>query len=209
MRSAQLLIGASIPRLTTSARLAGGWWTAAAAIDNYGQVVGSSWINSDDTYHAFVYSNGMMQDLNNLASAGSCDLISTASGINDRGQIAANANCMGQGRCCFSLDPIYNAPVRPPVSVDGSSVFAVKRESVPLAFILTQRGTRTCTLLPARLAITRITGGKLTRVRSRNLSTTGCRYAYDLKPNRLGVGMYRADVSINGIMVGHAVFAVK
>ena len=188
--------------------LAGGWWTAAAAIDNYGQVVGSSWINSDDTYHAFVYSNGMMQDLNNLASTGSCDLISTASGINDRGQIAANANCMGQGHA-VRLDPIYNAPVRPPVRADGTSVFAVKRASVPLGFILLQHDVRTCTLLPATLVITRIKDGKLTRVRSRNLSIAGCRYAYDLKPNRLGAGMYRADVSINGIMVGHAAFAVE
>jgi len=80
---------------------------------------------------------------------------------------------------------------------------------VPLGFILLQRDVRTCTLLPATLVITRIKDGKLTRVRSRNLSITGCRYSYDLKPNRLGVGMYRADVSINGIMVGHAAFAVR
>ena len=104
------------------------------------------------------------------------------------GYLAALVASMGQGHA-VRLDPIYNAPVRPPVRADGSSVFAVKRESVPLGFILLQRDVRTCTLLPATLVITRIKDGKLTRVRSRNLSIAGCRYAYDLKPNRLGVGM--------------------
>ena len=177
-------------------------------IDAFGQVVGYS-TTAAFRNHAFLYSNGVMHDLNSLVPAAPGCEVFYATDINDRGQIAAVRNCGGPSQHPVLLNPIYKAPVRPPVRADGSSVFALKKESVPLGFILMQRGTRTCTLLPATLVITRITGGKLTRVRSRNLPTTGCRYAYDLKPNRLGVGTYRADVSINGIMVGHAMFSLQ
>jgi len=186
----------------------GGMDSLATAIDAFGQVVGYS-STAAFRSHAFLYSNGVMHDLNSLVPAApGCELF-YVSDINDRGQITADRYCGGPSQHPVLLNPIYNVSVRPPVRADGSSVFAVKRESVPLGFILLQRDVRTCTLLPATLAITRITGGKLTRVHSRNLPTTRCRYAYDLKPNRLGVGMYRADVSINGIMVGHAAFAVR
>jgi len=186
----------------------GGMDSLATAIDAFGQVVGYS-VNADLRLHAFLYSSAVMQDLNNLVPAAPRCEITVAHDINDRGQITADRYCGGPSQHPVLLNPIYNVSVRPPVRADGSSVFAVKRESVPLGFILLQRDVRTCTLLPATLAITRIKDGKLTRVRSRNLSITGCRYSYDLKPNRLGVGMYRADVSINGIMVGHAAFAVR
>ena len=149
-----------------------------------------------------------MRDLNNLIFPDSSCELSQAADINDVGQIAANANCGGQGRAVL-LTPVYQGLVRPPINADGSSIFSANRESVSVAFLLNKFGTRTCTLPLATIAIVRITDGKLASVRNSNLWITGCRYAYDLKPNRLGVGMYRADVSINGIMVGHAVFAVK
>ena len=177
----------------------------ATAINNYGQVVGGA--------PAFVVGNGVMNFLDNLIPAESGWKLIMAYGINDSGQIVgmgAQGSASGAGvKRAYLLTPIYSAVVQRPINPDRSSVFSVKRESVPLGFSLLKHDMRTCTLLPATLAITRIKDGKLTRVRSRNLSITGCRYSYDLKPNRLGVGMYRADVSINGIMVGHAVFAVR
>jgi hypothetical protein len=82
-------------------------------------------------------------------------------------------------------------------------------------FRLTQHNARTCNLLPATLAITRASGGKLRSVdeneygRGSSFKITGCQYHYNLVAKELGAGVYRADISINGIMVGHAVFAVK
>jgi hypothetical protein len=42
-----------------------------------------------------------------------------------------------------------------------------------------------------------------------NFRISGCQYIYNLAASALGVGMYRVDISINGIMVGHAVFALN
>ena len=42
-----------------------------------------------------------------------------------------------------------------------------------------------------------------------NFRIAGCRYHYNLPARALGIGTYRVDISINGIMVGHAVFALK
>jgi probable HAF family extracellular repeat protein len=194
--------------------IAGGWWTVPAAIDNYGQVVGWSWINAEEAYHAFVYSNGVMQDLNNLVSPGICELISTASGINDRGQIAANANCVGQGHA-VRLDPVYKGFVQQPINVDGSSIFKAKRSVIPVKFRLTQYGARTCDLLPATISVTRVVARSLIVVDENrygggtNFRITGCQYHYNLAASLLGVGNYRVGISINGIMVGHAVFTLK
>jgi hypothetical protein len=157
------------------------------------------------------YSGGVMHDLNNLIPSGfGCELVGNGlatDGINDAGQID-DRSC-GGGMHPVVLTPIYQGLVRPPIKADGSSVFSAKRESVPVAFLLNKYGTRTCTLPAATIAIVRVTDGRLTTARNAKLSIAGCRYAYDLKPNRLGVGVYRADISIDGIMVGHAVFAVE
>ena len=42
-----------------------------------------------------------------------------------------------------------------------------------------------------------------------NFRIDGCQYAYNIASSALGVGTYRVDISINGIMVGHAVFALN
>ena len=42
-----------------------------------------------------------------------------------------------------------------------------------------------------------------------NFRIDGCQYAYNLRSSALGVGTYRADVKINGEVVGSAVFQVK
>lgn len=36
-----------------------------------------------------------------------------------------------------------------------------------------------------------------------------CQYIYNLETSSLGPGTYRVDVSIKGIFVGHAVFALR
>ena len=76
-------------------------------------------------------------------------------------------------------------------------------------------------LPPATIAVTRTAGGTLGAVDENSYSmaadngsnfridSTACQYIYNLAASALGVGTYRVDISINGIMVGHAVFALK
>jgi probable HAF family extracellular repeat protein len=64
--------------------------SSANAINSSGQIVGYSQAlaNGSVRNHAFVYSDGTMLDLNNLLEdAPGWTLLSTASGINDAGQI--------------------------------------------------------------------------------------------------------------------------
>lgn len=90
-----------------------------------------------------------------------------------------------------------------------------------MKFTLTQYGQPTCSLLPATIATTRTTNGTFASVDESTYSTqandgsnfridsAACQYVYNLSASSLGVGTYRADISINGIMLVHAVFALK
>jgi probable HAF family extracellular repeat protein len=210
----------------------GGSSSSAWAIDDFGQVVGWSAITGDAAAHAFLYSNGMMHDLNTLIPTGSgCELIGSpggspwsqvivrGGGITNGGQIAANANCNGQAHA-VRLDPIYKAFGQQPINADGSSVFSAKRGVVPVKFAVTQYDTQPSCTLPATISITRASAMTLAAVDESayaNSSDSGsnfridtdCQYIYNLAASSLGVGTYRVDISINGIMVGHAVFALK
>ncbi|MGE5056987.1 MAG: hypothetical protein ACM3WP_22745 [Acidobacteriota bacterium] len=186
----------------------------ATDIDDYGQVVGRL---VDGT--SALYSNGQWHDLNNLISPGStCDSVWVVA-INDAGQMAANANCNGQSHA-VRLDPIYRGVVQQPINADGSSVLNAHRGVVPLKFVVTQSGYQSCTL-PASIAVTRASAGTLAALDESTYSMSAdngslfridpnaCQYVYNLAASSLGVGTYRVDISINGIMVGHAVFALK
>jgi len=59
----------------------------AQAINDSGDVVGQSFSASAESSHAFLYSNGAMFDLNSLISPNSGWLLTSATGINDLGQI--------------------------------------------------------------------------------------------------------------------------
>ena len=59
-----------------------------AAVNDSGVIVGEQ----------FVYSNGTLQNLNNLIPAGSGYQIQNATGINDNGQIVANADDTATGQ---------------------------------------------------------------------------------------------------------------
>lgn len=41
------------------------------------------------------------------------------------------------------------------------------------------------------------------------IDPTACQYIYNLAASALGVGTYRVDISMNRIMVGHAVLAFR
>lgn len=72
----------------------GNSWTSAYALNEKGQVVGSSDINS--TSHAFLYSGGAMLDLNTLLAANSGWELLSASDINELGQIVGTGTINGQ-----------------------------------------------------------------------------------------------------------------
>ena len=204
----------------------GGSFSFATSVNNFGQVVGWASLAGDTVQHAFIYDGGVMHDLNSLVAGGSTCPISgvqfsgvDSPDVNDAGQIAANVLCNGEPRA-IRLDPIYKAVVRPPIHADGSSVFSAKRGVIPVKFRLTQYNSSTCSLLPATIAITRAAGATLASVDNNTYSTranrsssqfdtAGCQYMYHLAASALGVGTYRVDISIAGIMVGHAVFALK
>jgi len=115
--------------------------------------------------------------------------------------------------------PAYAAQVQPPINADGTSVFNVRRGVVPVKFTLTQGGVATCDLPPATIAVTRTAGGMLGEVNESaysgsadsgsNFRIDGCQYIYNLSASALGIGTYRADIKINGQVVGSGVFQLK
>lgn len=192
--------------------------TGATAINLYGDVVGPC-----SGSGACLWSKGTMYNLNTLIPSGAGWILDTPTGINDVGQIVGNGFLSaGPGISrAFLLTPIYKASVQQPINADGSSVFSAKRGVVPVKFTLTEYDGPTCTLLSASIGITRTAGGTLGPIDESTYSTnadsdsnfridpTACQYIYNVAGSSLGVGMYQVDISINGIIVGHAVFALK
>lgn len=80
-----------------------GLTSSAADINESNQVVGSSWLVTQPTslydptqYHAFLWENGGMIDLNGLIPAGSNWILTAATAINDHGDIVGSALSDGQ-----------------------------------------------------------------------------------------------------------------
>lgn len=213
---------APINLLTDDLGTFGGTYTQATAIDDYGQVVGSSTTPGDVVQRPFLYSNGKIRDVYDLIPNGiGCELFE-AVGLNNAGQIAVNGWCGSNlGDHVFLLTPIYKARVQQPINADGSSVFKANRGVVPTKFAVTQYGTQTSCTLPATIAVIRTAGGTLGSIDENTYSmaadngsnfridSTACQYVYNLPASALGAGAYRVDISINGIIVGHGVFALK
>ena len=98
-------------------------------------------------------------------------------------------------------------------------MFNVRRGVVPVKFTLTLGGVPTCDLAPAAIAVYRTgTGGNQQIDESvySGPADTGstfridsCQYVYNLSASPLGVGTYRVDIMINGLVVGNATFALR
>ena len=117
--------------------------------------------------------------------------------------------------------PPYKAFVQQPINADGSSTFNAKRGVIPVKFTLTQNGTQTYALPPATISVTRTAGGTTGAIDEASclspadngsnfrIDLTACQYIYNLAAQSLGVGTYRVDITISGLVVGSAVFALK
>ena len=76
----------------------GGSASSARGLNGTGTIVGGALTKDDVSHHAFVYQDGLMDDLNDLIPASSeCELIQ-ALGINDRGDIVAIGHYRGVDR---------------------------------------------------------------------------------------------------------------
>jgi probable HAF family extracellular repeat protein len=80
--------------------------SAALGINNSGQVVGYA-PAGNAPQHAFLYTNGVRVDLNTLIPPNTGWTLSSATAINDAGQIAGNGQINGRSHA-FRLDPIIS-----------------------------------------------------------------------------------------------------
>ena len=88
-----------------------------------------------------------------------------------------------------------------------------------MKFTLTQDGVATCALPAATIAVTRTSGGTTGAIdesvyvmaadNGSNFKIASCQYVYNLSASALGVGTYRADIKINGTVIGNAIFQLK
>lgn len=189
-------------------------------INDFGQVTGES-ETADGTVHAFLYTRGQIVDLNTRLPYGSGWVLEDGRAINDAGQITGvGTNPSGESRA-FLLTPIYRALVRGSIEASGSSVFVANNRVVRVRFALSQNDVPTCALQPATVSVVKSAGVTVESVDeiihatsadgglNFRIDPAACQYVYDLAASRLGIGTYRVDISIDGMMIGHAVFALR
>src|SRR5436190_15218196 len=67
-------------------------FSLAFGVNNHRAVVGEVYNNGTGIYHAFIYEDGQMHDLNTMVDMEPGMVLSDAQAINDGGQIVANGN---------------------------------------------------------------------------------------------------------------------
>jgi hypothetical protein len=113
----------------------------------------------------------------------------------------------------------YTAQIQQPINADGSSVFSGNRGVVPVKFTLAAEGVATCTLPPANIAVTRLTGTspgtvdeslyEMAADSGTSFRISSCQYIYNLAARALGPGTYEVDIVIATQVVGSGFFALK
>lgn len=132
--------------------LNGGLTSSAADINESSQVVGTSWLVTQPTslydptqYHAFLWENGGMIDLNTLIPADSGWILTSATAINDNGDIVGSGLQNGQLHGFLlttdqtASSTADNPPVaNPPVAMASSDVTTGR---IPLTVNLSSEGS--------------------------------------------------------------------
>jgi len=118
----------------------GGTSSVGQGVNASGQVVGNSTTTGDTAQHAFLYSGGVMTDLNTLITPNSGFLLDYANGISDTGFITGAGTNSAGFQYAFLLTP--NAPAAVPEASTtvsfglllvlglGGAVIAAKRKKV-------------------------------------------------------------------------------
>jgi probable HAF family extracellular repeat protein len=101
----------------------------AHGINDAGEVVGQASVPNSTSFHAFLYSDGVTRDLNNLIQPGSGWELNVAWDINNVGQIAGLGTINGQIHA-FLLTPV--TPNAPWILTEGSTNHAVAVDSVTM-----------------------------------------------------------------------------
>jgi len=123
----------------------GGSFGGAYGINNSDVIVGSSLTAGDNnTFHAFIYQNGVMTDLNSLIAPSSGWLLNEALAINDAGQIVATAPSAANNAASSSPSPPSPSP-RP----TRSSLASPRSASSPAAVSAAGRSHRILSRGPA------------------------------------------------------------
>jgi len=115
--------------------------------------------------------------------------------------------------------PARTATVQQPINADGSSVFKAGKGALPVKFTLSVGGVPTCTLPPATLALTRLSGAVTGPVNESDFTgpadngsdfrIDSCQYIYNLSLKTLSAGTYRAEIKIDGQTAGSATFELR
>ncbi|MBV8781284.1 MAG: hypothetical protein JO353_07795, partial [Phycisphaerae bacterium] len=84
----------------------GGNYANANFMNNNDQIVGYSLLADGTTDHAFLYRDGVMADLNTLIPTGTGVTLTSATGINDSGQIVATGTDSSGDIHSYLLNPV-------------------------------------------------------------------------------------------------------
>jgi probable HAF family extracellular repeat protein len=176
----------------------GGSYSEALALDGTAsRVVGRATVPTPTgylSYHAFLWSDGVMRDLNTLMPAGSGWVLEEATGVNDAGQIVGSGTHAGQHRA-FLLQPNKTgAGSALPTSLALAAPYPnPTRESATFAFALPRAGQVSLRVLAA--------SGRLVRDLAHDWQPQG---VHELTWNlvddggrRVGSGVYYARLALD------------